>query len=146
MKNTLSKCITLITCAFILTTSASAQNIDEQAVRKILNDQTKAWNKGAIEGYMKGYWNSDSLLFIGKNGPKYGYHTTLENYRKGYPDTAAMGKLKLEVLQMNRLSKDYFFIVGRWHLQRTIGNLDGSFTLLVKKVNKKWVIVADHSS
>jgi uncharacterized protein (TIGR02246 family) len=122
------------------------QNKDEQAIKALLDEQTKAWNKGDLEAFMKGYWESDSLLFIGKSGPKYGYKTTLETYRKGYPDTVAMGKLHFDILQTKRLSVIYFFVVGKWHLQRTIGNVEGHFTLLVKKVKSKWVIVADHSS
>jgi hypothetical protein len=95
---------------------------------------------------MNAYWESDSLLFIGKSGPKYGYKTTLENYQKNYPDTAAMGKLSFDIMQIKRLSVLYFFVVGKWHLQRSIGNLEGYYTVLLKKVKGKWVIVADHSS
>ena len=146
MNKSTSTSLICFICALFLTTATLAQNPEELAVRKVLQDQTAAWNKGDIEGYMQGYWNSDSLLFIGKNGPKYGFKSTLENYKKSYPDTAAMGKLNLEVLQMKRLSVQYFFVVGRWQLQRSIGNLDGSYTLLLKKIKKNWVIVADHSS
>jgi hypothetical protein len=95
---------------------------------------------------MKGYWNNDSMLFLGKSGPKYGYQTTLENYKKNYPDTTAMGKLRFDILQVKRLSALHYFVVGKFYLQRTIGDLEGHFTLLFKKLNGKWVIVADHSS
>jgi ketosteroid isomerase-like protein len=136
--------------AFILlglsTAFAQAENKDEQSIRQLLAAQTKEWNAGNIEAFMKGYWQSDSLLFIGKSGPKYGYTTTLENYKKGYPDTAAMGKLNFDILQVKRLSVLYFFVVGKWHLARTAGNLEGHFTLLFKKLKGEWVIVADHSS
>ena len=37
-------------------------------------------------------------------------------------------------------------VVGKWHLQRTAGDLQGIFTLLLKKINGKWLIAADHSS
>jgi ketosteroid isomerase-like protein len=126
--------------------NAIAQNKDEQAVRQLLNDQLQGWNKGDIESYMKGYWNSDSLVFIGKNGVKYGYKTTLENYKKSYPDTSAMGKLTFDLLEVKRLSPIYFSVIGNWHLQRTIGDLQGYFTLLIKQIKGKWVIVMDHSS
>jgi ketosteroid isomerase-like protein len=122
------------------------QNKDELAIKAVLDEQTKAWNKGDLQSFMNGYWESDSLVFIGKSGPKYGYKTTLENYKKSYPDTAAMGKLKFDILQVKRLSIIYFFVVGKWHLQRSIGDVEGHFTLLFKKVKTKWVIVADHSS
>ena len=92
------------------------------------------------------YWQSDSLMFIGKSGVTYGWQNTLNNYKKGYPDTAAMGKLQFDILEVKRLSVMYFFVVGKWHLTRSIGDVGGHFTLLFKKVKNKWVIVADHSS
>ena len=131
---------------FALPICSFSQNKDELAIKALLDEQTKAWNKGDLGSFMKGYWESDSLLFIGKSGPKYGYKTTLENYKKSYPDAAAMGKLTFDILQIKRLSVIYFYVVGKWHLQRTIGDLEGHYTLLIKKVKNKWVIVADHSS
>ena len=122
------------------------QTADEQYIRQLSKEQTISWNKGDIEQFMIGYWNNDSLLFVGKSGPKYGYHTTLENYRKNYPDTVAMGTLRFDLLQMKRLSALYYFVVGKFHLRRSIGDLEGHFTLLFKKLKGKWVIVADHSS
>ncbi len=126
--------------------SIHAQNRDEQAIRKILADQTTEWNKGNIASFMSGYWKSDSLLFVGKNGPKYGFQKALDNYKKGYPDTVAMGQLSFDILQVRRLSPDYYFVLGKWILQRTIGNLEGYYTLLFRKIKGKWLIIVDHSS
>lgn len=134
-------------------TAASAQNKparpaggDEQTVRKLIEEQRQAWNAGDKEKFMQTYWRSDSLMFIGKSGVTYGWQKTLENYKKGYPDTAAMGKLDFNILEVKRLSVMYFFVVGKWHLTRSIGDVGGHFTLLFKKIKNKWVIVADHSS
>jgi ketosteroid isomerase-like protein len=127
-------------------TSASAQNKDEQTIRTLLEEQRLAWNAGNLESFMDTYWKSDSLMFIGKSGVTYGWQNTLNNYKTGYPDTAAMGKLRFDILEVKRLSVIYFFVVGKWHLTRSIGDVGGHFTLLFKKVKNKWVIVADHSS
>jgi ketosteroid isomerase-like protein len=131
---------------FVLTTTASAQSPDERVILSILDKQTAAWNRGDIEGFMDGYWQSDSLMFIGKSGITYGWQPTLDNYKRGYPDTASMGKLAFTILQVKRQAKDCFFIVGKWHLTRSIGDIGGHYTLLFKKIKGKWVIVADHSS
>ena len=136
----------LISFFVLLSFSANAQNKDEQAIRKILAHQITEWNKGNIDGFMKGYWENDSLLFLGKSGPKYGYANTLSNYKKNYPDTAVMGKLSFEVLKVQPLSPDTYFVVGKFMLQRTIGNLSGYYTLLFKRIKGEWVIVVDHSS
>ncbi len=95
---------------------------------------------------MDSYWKSDSLQFIGKSGLTYGWTATLNNYKKNYADTAEMGKLDFSIFETKKLSKHYYFVIGKWHLARTVGDLAGHFSLLLKKINKKWVIVADHSS
>jgi len=131
---------------YLLFNTAFAQSKDETAIRNILNEQTNAWNSGNLENFMNGYWQNDSLMFIGKRGITYGWQQTLDNYKKGYPDTAAMGKLHFDILEVKRLSAIYFFVIGKWDLTRSIGNVGGHFTLLFRKVKSKWVIVADHSS
>lgn len=136
--------IVFILC--LSTQVVNAQSKDELSIRTILAAQTSEWNKGNLESFMKGYWESDSLTFIGKSGITYGWKKTLDNYKKGYPDTAAMGKLNFELVTVKRLSKDYFFVVGKWHLTRSIGNIGGAYTLLFRKIKNQWVIVTDHSS
>lgn len=123
-----------------------AQSKDEAQIKKILADQTDAWNRGDLNGFMYGYWENDSLQFIGKSGVTYGWENTLKNYQKGYPDTAAMGKLTSTLLQVKKLSKGYYHITGKWLLTRKAGNLSGHYTLLFRKINDSWVIVSDHSS
>ena len=123
-----------------------AQDKDEAAVRNVLTQQTKQWNDGNIPAFMDTYWKSDSLMFIGKSGITYGWQKTMDNYKRSYPDTVTMGKLGFDLLEVKRLSTDFFFVVGKWHLSRSIGDIGGVFTLLFRKINNKWVIVSDHSS
>ena len=130
----------------IIATTINAQTADDMLIKNTLTEQAAAWNAGDLERFMDTYWRSDSLMFIGKNGPTYGWENTLQNYKKGYPDTAAMGKLNFELISMKRLSVMYYSVVGKWHLKRSIGDLNGAFTLILKKIKKKWVIVQDHSS
>ncbi|MEJ7586000.1 MAG: DUF4440 domain-containing protein [Ferruginibacter sp.] len=131
---------------FFIVTCSFAQGKDEIAVKNLLAEQTNQWNDGDISSFMNTYWKSDSLMFIGKSGVTYGWQRTMDNYKKHYPDTIAMGKLRFELLEVKQLSASYFFVVGKWYLTRSIGNIDGAFTLLFTKKNNQWVIVADHSS
>lgn len=124
-----------------------AQSADETAVLNLLTKQAQSWNCGDLKGFMKGYWQNDSLMFIGKNGVTYGYEQTLANYRKSYPDMDDMGELKFTFLKLQPLGADGYFVVGKWHLKREKkGDVGGHFTLLLRKINNEWVIVADHSS
>jgi hypothetical protein len=126
--------------------STLAQDKDEQLILNSIDIQKNAWNNGDLVNFMETYWKSDSLMFIGKSGVTYGWQNTMDNYKRGYPDAAAMGKLNFEILQVKRLSVLYFSVVGKWQLTRTAGNLSGHFSLLFKKIGSRWLIVSDHSS
>jgi hypothetical protein len=136
----------LITAIIIFSSrSIGAQSVDEQAIHKVLDAQETAWNSGNIENFMKGYWVSDSLIFIGKS-VSYGWKETLASYKKRYPDTASMGKLSFDFLQIKALTPLYYYVIGKWSLQRSVGNIGGYFTLLFQKIKGQWLIIADHSS
>ena len=136
----------ILCCFLFLSTSLVAQDRDASEIRGLLEAQTTYWNKGDIEGFMQTYWKSDSLMFIGKSGVTWGWQKTMDNYKKGYPDKAAMGTLSFDILQVQRLSPTYFSVVGKWMLKRTIGDVSGHYTLLLRKIDGKWLIVSDHSS
>jgi len=129
-----------------LSMSAHAQQKDEAAIRTMLQAQVAQWNTGSVSGYMKGYWESDSLQFIGKNGPVFGYAAALHNYEKAYPDAAHMGQLTSTIISMKRLSPEYYFITGKWALKRAAGDVGGAYTLLIRKIHGQWVVISDHSS
>jgi hypothetical protein len=85
-------------------------------------------------------------MFIGKSGINWGWQKTLENYKRGYPDTAAMGKLSFNIIVVKKISPEYYYVVGKWTLNRSIGDLSGYYNLLFRKIDGQWLIVADHSS
>ncbi|MBX2969612.1 MAG: nuclear transport factor 2 family protein [Cyclobacteriaceae bacterium] len=125
---------------------AQRNRTEERAIRKVMLEQQEAWNRADIASFMEGYWKSDSLKFIGRNGITYGWQTTLENYKKGYPTPEAMGKLTFTILSLEVLSGTSAYMIGRWQLKRKTDEPGGHFTLLWRKINGKWVIVADHTS
>ena len=138
--------VILFTIILFSSITAVAQSKDEVAIRNAMNLQLAAWNAGDIDRFMGTYWSDDSLMFIGKSGVTYGWQKTLENYKKGYPDTAAMGKLDFTILQAKRLSVMYFFVVGTWHLARIISDVGGAFTLLFWLVKGKWIVLVHPGS
>ena len=130
----------------LLTLSVFCFAQDKQAILKVLHTQQLAWNRGDIDDFMQGYWKSDSLLFVGKEAPTYGWQTTLDHYKKTYPDKAAMGQLTFDILKVQLLDKTNAFVLGAWHLKREQDAPGGYFTLLLRKIKGKWKVVADHSS
>ena len=119
---------------------------DRSAILKTLADQQDAWNDGDIKKFMEGYLKSDSLQFIGSDGINFGWHQTLDHYKEAYPDTVAMGKLSFDVLRINPVSSDAAYLTGKFFLKRQIGDLKGIFTIVLRKLDNRWLIVYDHTS
>jgi ketosteroid isomerase-like protein len=138
---------TLLTLLFLATAFACfAQTSPEASIRQIMADQAAAWNKGNIDEFMKGYWNNDSLVFVGQSGLSYGYGTALANYKKHYDSPDKMGQLFFTLLSIKKLSPDYYFVLGKWLLKRKAGDVGGIYSLLFRKIDGHWQIVVDHTS
>jgi hypothetical protein len=115
-------------------------------IENLLAKQVEAWNEGNLEKFMETYRNSEKLSFVGSRGPTFGWQQTLENYKTGYPDKAAMGNLKFTILNISKIDKKTVFVIGKFDLTREIGNVSGYYTLVIQKFGKEWLIVSDHSS
>jgi hypothetical protein len=139
------KNIIVVIIAYI-TISCNTNTISENdAIMEVMNAQEQAWSDGNLEDFMNGYWQSDSLMFVGKNGIKYGWKTTLDNYKTSYPDKAAMGKLEFKVIKLE-VNGTSAFMLGKWSLIRESDNPNGYFDLYWKKIKGNWVITIDHTS
>ncbi|MGZ3752254.1 MAG: YybH family protein [Mucilaginibacter sp.] len=139
MKKLIFSCILIVYSCFCF-----AQ--DSEAIVKVLTTQRDAWNRGDIEGFMQGYWKSDSLMFVGKTEPVYGWQKILDRYKKAYPGKAGMGELTFDILQVKVLDDHNAFMLGGWHLKREKDAPGGYFTLWFRKINGEWKIVCDHTS
>ena len=111
-----------------------------------MQDQEKAWNKGDIDGYMSGYWKSDSLKFIAKAGVSYGWQSILDHYKKAYSDSSKMGKLTFAEIRLKKLSCHLVMVTGSWKISRGAGNIGGYYSLIWRKIKGKWFIIVDHTS
>ncbi len=121
------------------------QQQDIESIKQVLYKSADDWSEGDIEGFMNAYWKSDKLQFIGASGITYGWQQTFENYKKGYPSKDHTGKLTFEIQSVDFLAKNLYSLTGKYKLERKIGQANGIFTLLFKKIDNKWVIISDHS-
>lgn len=115
-------------------------------IRSVLDAQVYAWNHGDINGFMEGYWKSDSLLFTSGGNVARGWKTTLEKYRRTYSDREKMGTLRFSDLQISVLSESSAWVFGRWGLARNNDHPGGVFTLVMKQFPEGWRIVHDHTT
>jgi hypothetical protein len=126
---------------------ASLQMNREWAIKQVLSDQVNEWNRGSVDGFMKGYWNSDSLQFITPNGVKKGYNTVLKSYKKNYPTSLEMGTLHFEILHVKFLSDDNSSaqVLGKWHVTENPKPGSGYFSLIFRFFEDGPKIIIDHT-
>src|ERR1043165_1533703 len=95
MKRKMKSCVLpVIVFAILFAITGNAQT-DKSAIeiRKVMVDQAAAWNQGNIDEFMKGYWNSDKLVFVSGDRITRGWQPTLDNYKRNYNSRAMMGTL-----------------------------------------------------
>ncbi|EGV44592.1 nuclear transport factor 2 family protein [Bizionia argentinensis JUB59] len=119
---------------------------DSKAIRQVLETQEKDWNNFDLEGYMQGYWQSDSLKFHGSSGITKGWQKTLDNYKKGYPNQEYTGELNFTIKSISTIESNSYYVMGQYHLKRSVGDAKGEFLIILKKIDGKWKIIADMSS
>lgn len=140
----LSICLLALSC-----NSTNSQLLDEtKQISALMEEQEESWSNGDLEGFMKHYWKSDSLTFIGSSGINYGWQKTLDNYNKSYKNKSEMGILTFSNKSIKQLSKNYIHVIGQWYLKRLapLDDLEGHYTLVWEKKKGNWVIISDHSS
>lgn len=142
------KKILLLLClvTFFNVNAQSSIEKDKKAIQKVLKKQRLAWSDNDIEEFMEGYWKSDSLKFYGSNGVTYGWENTLNRYKRAYPTKDHTGILSFRINDISKIAEGAYYVLGEYHLKREVGNADGIFMLVFKKIDGEWKIIADTSS
>ncbi|WP_422107117.1 YybH family protein [Winogradskyella sp.] len=126
-------------------TEITGNNAAEAGIRLVMQKQEAAWNNHDLEGFMEGYWKSNDLKFYGPNGLTLGWDNTLARYERNYPTKAESGTLSFVINDISRIEGDNYWVMGEYHLKREIGDANGVFIIIFKKINGAWKIVADMS-
>jgi len=121
-------------------------NSEIDAIKSVLSKQLICWNKGDIEGFMLGYWQSDSLEFTSGSEMTKGWEKTLERYKKAYPNQESMGTLQFEIGEVTFITITSATLSGKWELIRKSDNPKGSFLLTFNKIEGQWFIIKDYTT
>ena len=143
MKVYLLLCFSLF---FISCTAQLSTENDKKEIIQVMKNQEKAWSQNDLEGFMQGYWKSDSLKFYGSRGLTKGWQQTLDNYKKGYPTKDHSGTLTFKIDDISKIETNSYWVMGRYFLKRKVGDANGNFLIIFKKIDGAWKIVADMSS
>ncbi len=135
----------LLLLFFVSLGSLTAQNSDVETIKEILHNQETAWSNQDLEGFMEGYWKSDELTYYSGGKITKGWQTTLDNYKKGYPSKAEIGTLNFKIDQITKINEESYYVMGQYFLAREVGDANGTFMIIFKKINGEWKIIADSS-
>ena len=118
------------------------------AVRAILERQVADWNRGDLDGFLSGYWNSSKVVFQSGGTRLDGFDAMRERYQKRYrAEGKAMGRLAFSGLDIEPLGPEAVLARGRWRLTISDGaGPGGLFTVIFRKLPEGWRIVHDHTS
>lgn len=137
----------LIILTVALTAVSAQTDKSSAAIRKVMDDQAAAWNRGDIDAFMAiGYWKSEKLTFISGDKVTRGWQQTLDNYKRSYDSRAKMGVLTFSDLEITLLGKEAAVVLGNWSLKREKDEPRGKFTLTFRKLKEGWRIIMDHTS
>jgi hypothetical protein len=138
-------CLLLAALAGCARPPAGAADLRAEVVA-LLEAQAAAWNRGDLEGFMRGYADDPRLTFVGSRGVTHGYATLLEHYRKSYPDRRALGRLRFFDVDVWTLDGDHAVATGRYELIREDDRPAGIFSLTLARRGGALLIHMDHTS
>lgn len=119
---------------------------DERAIRQVIADMERAWNRGDFQGYMAGFQNP-GVVFVSRGEFQQGWQGTLDHYIRDYGGAPERrGRLHFFDLRVEMLSDDAAQLIGRYRLEGGGRPQDGINTRLFRKVNGRWVIALNHVS
>ena len=84
-----------------------------RAVRAVLDRQVADWNKGDLDAFLTGYWNSPKVVFQSGGQRHVGWSAMRERYRRRYQgEGKAMGQLEFSGLEIEPLGPDSILRAG----------------------------------
>jgi ketosteroid isomerase-like protein len=119
-----------------------------ESVAAVLDRQVADWNRGDLDAFLTGYWNSPKVVFQSGGQRLAGWEAMRDRYRRRYQaEGRAMGKLVFSSIEIESLCADAALVRGAWRLTMADGTKPGGlFTLIFRKLPEGWKIVHDHTS
>ena len=128
---------------------AAAGDGQRAAVQAVLDAQVAAWNRGDLEGFMKGYEQSAALVYVNNDSVVRGWQPLLEFYRRVFDPKGGkeMGTLALLDLELTSLGEDGALVSGRYRVTTADGRERGGlYTLVLRRLAEGWRTVYDRTS
>jgi len=119
---------------------------DHQHIRALFESGCAAWNRGDIDGYLADYWHSDKVRWVSEGTVRYGFETIATAFKARFDSPDNMGRLEVANLEIQLLGESDALVFGAWIQTAHTVRRHGVFTVHLKKIDREWLIVSDHSS
>lgn len=118
------------------------------AIERLLDEQSAAWSRGDLDGFMQAYWRDPRLYYASAGVCVRGWDALLDSYRQRYGQGAELGQAVFSQVEVELLDGDAAKVHGRFEVEadgtRTAA---GSYTLVLRRfAGAGWRIVADQVS
>jgi uncharacterized protein (TIGR02246 family) len=147
--------ILLAACAPALATRYQPSAEERRAVRDeigaMLVRAAANWNRGDLDAFVEDYLPGDTTTFIGSSGVLRGPTAIRAAYAPRFATGAVRDSLSFVLLDVDPLAPDVVNVIARYVLARRLGARDsvtaqGPTSLVMRRVDRRWRIVHDHSS
>ena len=71
--------------------------------------------------------------------------STMTVVTNGYPSKEHTGELNFVIHEISPIQDESYYVMGEYHLTRTVGDANGVFMIIFKKIDGAWKIIADTS-
>jgi uncharacterized protein (TIGR02246 family) len=116
------------------------------AIRRVFEDGCAAWNRGDLDGYLASYWDSNKTRWVSGGSLIRGKNAIATAYKARFSTSRPMGKLTVDELEIEVLTRMDVIAFGRWMLLIDNQASKGFFTVQLRNIEDTWLFVADHSS
>jgi uncharacterized protein (TIGR02246 family) len=128
--------------------SVSDERSSARQVYLLIMGQVAAWNSQNIEGFMSAYWRSPKLVYLDDGQQIFGWDQLYANYLNGFSDRSLMGYLEAQRVKVQMLEPDMAYVLLWWDMLvgRPRSKVVGTSTLVVRRLDNDWKIVASHTT
>jgi len=110
----------------------------------ILEKQEADWNSGNLNAFLSAYWHSDTLVTVNVRGVQYGMDGLERYMKRNFPDSSSMGRLDYDVIHISLIGENDALLTGKWLRKNDKKFRGGYFSILLRRIHNRWIIISEH--
>jgi ketosteroid isomerase-like protein len=140
-----ARIVILLVLSMLVAAPLGAAASEKSEVEAAMKAQTEAWNRGDLPAFLGFYLPSPTMSYTAGGILLKGYDALAGRFREAYAaHPQAMGKMRLDDVEVTPMGADHALAVGRFHLDQSGRALDGIFTFAWTRTPQGWRILHDH--